>query len=279
MMEYVNPLHMITHKDLSSAGGKGANLGEMINAGLPVPNGFVVLTSAYRDFVKANNLQERIDSIVKDIRADDVTALQNAFKTINDLFEQCPIPEKITSEIVSFYNQLKGVVVVRSSAAAEDLPGISFAGQYSTYLNVQGTDEVLKAVRYCWASLWNARAVSYRLKKGIPLNVPFAVIVQQFIDGEKSGILFTANPVNGRRDQVVINASWGLGESIVVGTVSPDQWVINKAGTIVETTISQKERICAGQNQGEPKNLLSSRNKKKSCCSFSQKRSAKRDAT
>ena len=240
---------MITHKDLSSAGGKGTNLGEMINAGLPVPDGFVVLTSAYRDFIKANNLQKRIDSIIKDVRADDVTALQNAFETINNLFEQCPIPEKITSEILAFYNQLKGAVVVRSSAAAEDLPDTSFAGQYSTYLNVQGADGVLKAVRHCWASLWNARAVSYRLKQKIPLHVPFAVIVQHFVDGEKSGIVFTANPVNGRRDHIVINASWGLGESIVSGTVSPDQWVINKAG-IVEKTISQKEVMTVSKKGG-----------------------------
>jgi pyruvate,water dikinase len=249
MMEYVNPLHTITCKDLFSGGGKGCNLGEMINAGLPVPDGFVVLTSAYHDFVKKNNLQKEIDSIVKDIRADDVTALQNAFETINDLFDTCPIPEEITSEIVSLYNQLKGAVVVRSSAAAEDLPGTSFAGQYSTYLNVQGADNVLKAVKRCWASLWNARAVSYRLKQGIPLDVPFAVIVQHFIDGEKSGIVFTANPVNGRRDQVMINASWGLGESIVSGTVSPDQWVVDKAG-IVETTISHKEVMTVPKREG-----------------------------
>jgi phosphohistidine swiveling domain-containing protein len=249
MMVYVNPLHTIACKDLFSAGGKGANLGEMINAGLPVPDGFVVLTSAYRDFVKKNNLQKRIDRVVKGIRADDVTALENAFKTINDLFDKCPIPKEITSEIVTLYNHLKGPVVVRSSAAAEDLPGTSFAGQYSTYLNVQGADEVLKAVRCCWASLWNARAVSYRLKQKIPLDVPFAVIVQHFIDGEKSGIVFTANPVNGRRDQVMINASWGLGESIVGGTVSPDQWVVDKAG-IVETTISQKEVMTVSKKGG-----------------------------
>jgi pyruvate,water dikinase len=248
-MEYVKPLHTITCKDLFLAGGKGCNLGEMIKAGLPVPDGFVVLTSAYRDFVEKNNLQKEIDSIVKDVRADDVITLENAFKTIYNLFDRCPIPEEITSEIVSFYHQLKGAVVVRSSAAAEDLPGISFAGQYTTYLNVQGADNVLKAVKRCWASLWNARAVSYRLKQKIPLDVPFAVIVQQFIDGEKSGIVFTANPVNGRRDHILINASWGLGESIVGGTVSPDQWVVDESG-IVETTISHKEVMTVSKKGG-----------------------------
>lgn len=250
-MTYVKALHDITRKDFSSAGGKGANLGEMMKAGLPVPDGFVVLTAGYRDFVEANALQKEIDKMVKNLRADDMKALQEASETISELFEQNPIPDEISSEITSLYNQLGGSsVAVRSSATAEDLPGTSFAGQYNTYLNVSGPDEVLKAVQRCWASLWNARAVSYRLKQGIPLDITFAVVVQELIDGEKSGILFTANPVTGRRDQLVINASWGLGESIVGGTVSPDQWIVNESGSIVETTLSKKETMTVREKGG-----------------------------
>lgn len=248
---YVKSLQNVSQEDFSSAGGKGANLGEMIRAGLPVPHGFVVLTSAYHDFVETNRLQEEIDQIVEHLRADDMTALQEASEAINELFEQSIIPDTIVSEITSMYEQLEGEpVAVRSSATAEDLPGTSFAGQYNTYLNVTGPDEVCKAVRRCWASLWNARAISYRLTQGIPHNVAFAVIVQEFIDGEKAGILFTANPVNGRRDQMVINASWGLGEAIVSGTVSPDQWVVEKSGTIVETHISKKEVMTVRKKGG-----------------------------
>ncbi|KYK34472.1 MAG: hypothetical protein AYK19_12105 [Theionarchaea archaeon DG-70-1] len=248
---YVKSLQNVSQEDFTSAGGKGANLGEMIQAGLPVPHGFVVLTSAYHDFVKTNRLQEEIDQIVEHLRADDMTALQEASEAITELFEQSIIPDTIVSEITSLYEQLEGEpVAVRSSATAEDLPGTSFAGQYNTYLNVTGPDDVCKAVRRCWASLWNARAISYRLTQGIPHDVAFAVIVQEFIDGEKAGILFTANPVNGRRDQMVINASWGLGEAIVSGTVSPDQWVVEKSGTIAETHISKKEVMTVRKKGG-----------------------------
>lgn len=250
MNVYVKSLQEITHKEFSSAGGKGANLGEMIQAELPVPPGFVVLTSAYREFVQANDLQKEIDAITDSLYADDIASLQKASHTIAELFEQKSIPDTIGSEIILLYSQLEGPVAVRSSATAEDLPGTSFAGQYNTYLNVTGPDEVCQAVKRCWASLWNARAVSYRLTQGIPLDIGFAVIVQQFIDGEKAGIVFTANPVNGRRDQIVINASWGLGESIVSGNVSPDQWVVQKSGPIVETTISKKEVMTVRHKRG-----------------------------
>jgi pyruvate,water dikinase len=258
---YVTSLQDITCKDVYSAGGKGANLGEMIHAGLPVPDGVVVLTRAYNEFVKENELQKKIDQITEDINADDMAGLQNASKAIFELFEHSSIPDKIVSEITSMLTQFEGnSVAVRSSATAEDLPGTSFAGQYNTYLNV-GVDDVCLAVKCCWASVWNARAVSYRLNQGIPLDIPFAVVVQECINGEKSGITFTANPVNGRRDQVVINASWGLGESIVSGAVSPDQWVVNKkSGKSVETTISKKKVMTTQKDKGTeliktPKNL------------------------
>ena len=249
-MKYVKLLQDVNQEDFSSAGGKGTNLGEMIRAGLPVPKGFVVLTSAYQDFVKTNNLQDKIKKIVENIRADDMTALQNASEAIDNLFAQSSIPDEVVTEIKSVYNEFNGSVAVRSSATAEDLPGTSFAGQYNTYLNVTGPDNVVQAVRKCWGSLWNARAVSYRLRQQIPLDIHIAVIVQELVNGEKAGILFTANPVTGRRDQVVINASWGLGEAIVSGTVSPDQWVVQKSGDLVETIICRKELMTVQTEKG-----------------------------
>jgi phosphohistidine swiveling domain-containing protein len=252
MTQYIKSLHNIGQEDFPLAGGKGANLGEMIQAGLHIPPGFVILTSAYHDFVERNDLQKDIDTITHSLRADDMVALEEASTTIYNLFEKKTIPEEIYSEIAASYSQLKKSVVVRSSATAEDLPGISFAGQYNTYLNITMADEVCQAVRRCWASLWNARAISYRLNQGIPHeNLKIAVIVQEFINGEKAGILFTANPLNGRRDQMVINASWGLGEAIVGGQVSPDQWIIQKESyTPVETHISRKDVMTKSIEEG-----------------------------
>ncbi len=251
-MSHCKLLEDMREEDFSSAGGKGANLGEMIRAGLPVPPGFVVLTSAYQDFVETNDLQEKIDKITENLRADDMTALQKASKEIYELFEQNTIPDAVISEISAFYKKQGRLVAVRSSATAEDLPGMSFAGQHSTYLNVAGSHEVCQAVLKCWASLWNARAISYRLKQGIPQDdLAIAVVVQQFVDGEKAGILFTAHPVSGRRDQMVINASWGLGEAVVGGAVSPDQWVVQKeSGAILETHIAAKEVMTVRTEEG-----------------------------
>ncbi|KUO51173.1 MAG: hypothetical protein APF76_16920 [Desulfitibacter sp. BRH_c19] len=252
-LNYVKSLKDITRRDFENVGGKGANLGEMIQAGLPVPEGFVVQTSAYRDFIKESNLNERINSLVTNLEANDIEVLENVSEMINKLFQDCSIPKRILDEINAVYENLYGIpVAIRSSATAEDLPGTSFAGQYDTFLNITGIDNVYVAIKKCWASLWNARALSYRLKYNVPNDeLAHGVVVQKLVSGEKSGILFTANPLNDRRDQMLINASRGLGEAIVGGEVTPDQWTIKSAtGSIEEVRISIKEFMTVKEDGG-----------------------------
>ncbi len=252
-LRFIKGLEEITKNDLYLAGGKGANLGEMIHAGLPVPEGFVLLTNSYEKFVETNGLKIKIENLLKKIDNDDFKSVEEASVKIHSLFENGDIPQDIIEALDFAYGFLgNSAVAVRSSATAEDLPGSSFAGQYDTYLNIKGKKELYKYMKKCWASLWNSRALAYRLKHNIDnKDLGHGVVVQRLIDAEKSGILFTANPVNGRRDQMLLNSSWGLGEAIVGGEVSPDQWIINKnKGIIVEKKIAKKEIMAARKENG-----------------------------
>ena len=185
--------------DLDTVGGKGMSLARMLGAGLPVPGGFHITTEAYRSFVSANALQERILSALAGVEASDPAGLEAASQTIAAWFAEGPIPEALAAEIASAYAAMRNApVAVRSSATAEDLPGASFAGQQETYLNITGQAEVLAAVKKCWASLWTARAMAYRLKNAISQEtVALAVVVQELAAADAAGILFTANPLNG----------------------------------------------------------------------------------
>lgn len=229
---------------LAVVGGKGANLSRLTRAGFPVPPGFLITTGAYRAFVQANDLQAQIVALASE-RAN---TSEDRSAAIRGLFEQGRIPLEVAATIQSAYAELlhtSGVsrpVAVRSSATAEDLPGASFAGQQDTYLNVRGEQAVLDAVQRCWASLWTARALEYRTRQGIdPSTVSLAVVVQVMVPAKASGILFTANPINGSRDEIVLDAAWGLGEAIVGGLVTPDHIVADKAsGAIRQIAISDK---------------------------------------
>ena len=250
---YTMLLDQITKEDFLLVGGKGANLGEMIRAGLPVPGGFVLLTHAYRQFIEANQLGQCINRFLEEIDHDNLLELEQTAEKIQALFEDSVIPEDILEEIDKAYEIIGNAeVAVRSSATAEDLPGTSFAGQYNTYLNVKGRDELYKYVKKCWASLWNYRALSYRIRQNIGNHdLAHGVIVQAMVNAEKSGILFTANPVNGRRDQMLLNASWGLGEAVVGGEVTPDQWVLDKtAKGVVQERIAKKEIMTVRKEKG-----------------------------
>ena len=233
-MSYTIPFSQLNKTGIPAAGGKGANLGEMTTAGFPVPAGFVLTTGAYDAFVQAHGLQQQIVGLAHTVSADDPRSSEVASEKIRALFAQGVIADDVASEITTAYGQLTQIdgnaVAVRSSATAEDLPTASFAGQQDTYLNIQGDDALLNAVKQCWASLWTARAMSYRMRQNIdPATVSLAVVVQLLIPADAAGILFTANPVNGRRDQVLINATWGLGEAIVSGQVTPDTAVVDKS--------------------------------------------------
>lgn len=230
---------------LDLVGGKGASLARLSSAGLPVPGGFNVTTIAYREFVSANNLQSNILAALAQVDAAKPATLEGTSRHIRALLCRAPMPQAIANAIVEAYTELPGqnpAVAVRSSATAEDWPEASFAGQQETYLNVAGADAVLEATQKCWASLWTARAIGYRARQGIaPESVALAVVIQLLVPAEAAGILFTAHPVTGARDQVVINAAWGLGESIVGGTVTPDTLIVHKVtGRVVERHIADK---------------------------------------
>jgi pyruvate,water dikinase len=231
--------------DLASAGGKAASLARLVEAGLPVPDGFIVGTDAYRSFVQANDLQAIIDAAVSEIDGRDPKRLDQASEAIRIAFAQATMPQDIAAAIAAAYARLAGEsssVAVRSSATAEDLPDLSFAGQQETYLNIRGESAVLAAVQRCWASLWTPRAIGYRAQHAVPTDgVAMAVVVQGLIPAESAGILFTANPITGDRDQAVINASWGLGEAIVGGLVTPDTVIVNKKdGSVVSRETANK---------------------------------------
>jgi len=217
---------------LDMVGGKGSSLARMVNAGLPVPAGFLVTTDAYWHFVTENNLQAGIKKALRSVDSTDPAALELASRTITKLFVDGTIPVKVAEAIVQTYTELPSetpAVAVRSSATAEDLPEASFAGQQETFLNIRGAEAVLEATRKCWASLWTARAIGYRARQNIPPErVALAVVIQLLVAADAAGILFTANPLNGRRDQMLVNASWGLGEAVVGGQVTPDTITIDK---------------------------------------------------
>lgn len=217
---------------LVDAGGKGASLTRLIQAGLPVPGGFIITTGAYRRFVQENGLHEQIQNTLDQFDLENPSTLEEASKTIQQLFLNGQIPTEIVEEIESCYLSFptsNQAVAVRSSATAEDLPDASFAGQQDTYLNIRGIQSVLEAVKNCWTSLWTARAIGYRSRKKIDQkNVALAVVLQTMLSADAAGILFTANPMNGNKGQIVISASWGLGEAVVSGQVTPDTIIVQK---------------------------------------------------
>ncbi len=258
-MQYIISLDQLNRTDLPTAGGKGANLGAMIQAGLPVPPGFCVTTAAYNAFVRANRLEEAIQARAAACPPDDPAALEAASAEIRRMFERGSLPEEMAADIRAAYRSLQGEegalpVAVRSSATAEDLPDLSFAGQQDTYLNIIGEAALLDAVKRCWASLWTARAIGYRARNQIdPAEVALAVVVQQMVPSEVSGVLFTANPLTGKRAETVIDATLGLGEALVSGMVEPDHYITEDSGAgeaITHKTLGQKAVAVVGVEGG-----------------------------
>lgn len=238
---------------LENVGGKGMSLTRMINAGLPVPDGFHVTTEAYRRFVAANGIQERILRALEAADAADTAALERVSQTICEFFAAGSIPQDIAEAVTGAYARLNDApVAVRSSATAEDLPGASFAGQQETYLNIRGKAAVLEAVKKCWASLWTARAIAYRIKNDIDQGtVALAVVVQELVFADAAGIMFTVNPVSGSRSEVFINAAWGLGEAVVSGAVTPDTTIVDKTKwRIVRREVAEKQVMTVRTEHG-----------------------------
>ena len=243
------------HDSLDVVGGKGRSLSRMARAGFDVPGGFHVTTGAYRRFVADNDLAAKITELARPELKNGVVSFERASKDIQALFAAREMAAEVADAVRVAYAALPDApaVAVRSSATAEDLPDLSFAGQQETYLNVTGADAVVAAVRKCWASLWTAQAIAYRHQNGIDQDaVAMAVVVQVMVPSDVSGILFTANPATGARDEMIVNASFGLGEAVVGGLVTADTYVVDR-GTFAakETTLGAKDRmIVADGEQG-----------------------------
>lgn len=242
-------LEDVRNTDIPIVGGKGASLGEMINAELPVPRGFVVTAQAFRDFIEKTGIMDRLFEGLK-VNVDDARALDRAAQDAKKLIVSTPMPVDIEKAICNYYAELckregeEVYVAVRSSATAEDLPEASFAGQQETFLNVRGADELVKDVQKCWASLYGARAIYYRVEQKFPHEqVSIAVVVQKMVDAEEAGVMFTNHMTTGE-DVTIIEAAWGLGESVVSGAVSPDTYIIdNKTFDIRQKKIATKQTM------------------------------------
>jgi len=250
--KYIRWFSEVNRNDIPLVGGKGANLGELTQNGVAVPPGFCVIAGAYRDFIRISGLNASIENIIRNIDFENTDDLSEKCGEIRKLIMEAPFPKEIEKEVKKAYAQLAqktGLenvqVAVRSSATAEDLPDASFAGQQDTYLHIRGAEEVLKHVQKCWASLWTARATYYREKQDFNhFEVALSAVVQKMVRSEKSGVLFTANPVSNDLNQIMINASWGLGEAVVSGVVTPDEFILEKDHLdVVEKTISEKNTM------------------------------------
>ena len=237
----------ISYEDIPIVGGKGGNLGEMYNLGIPVPNGFVVTTAAYYHFLEVNNLIPQIKELIKNLNPDNPDNLFAVSKKIKSLIKSAPFDKETIEEISQAYKNLGKIpVAVRSSATAEDSADASFAGQQETFLNVLGAKHVLNRIRDCWASLFTPRSIFYRSKKRIDhFKVGVAVPVQKMVQSDVSGIIFTINPVSNDKSQIIIEAIFGLGEYIVQGVVTPDQYIVDKNQweLLQKTHVSQEIKL------------------------------------
>ncbi|MFA5176129.1 MAG: phosphoenolpyruvate synthase [Candidatus Nanoarchaeia archaeon] len=247
----------LSKNDLSIAGGKGCNLGEMFNARFPIPPGFVVTAIAFKHFLQETKLDKKIYPILNKIEIQETAALEKTAKEVQELILDQEMPEDIKNDIIYSYenmdvsselfsavnssalsksalNIIKAgreipFVAVRSSATAEDLPEASFAGQQETFLNIKGKDNLIRAVQRCWASLFTARAIYYRTKNNFPHEkVLIAVVIQKMVDSDSAGVIFTINPTTNAQNEIVIEGAFGLGESVVGGQITPDHYVVNK---------------------------------------------------
>jgi len=259
------------------AGGKGANLSEIYNLKIPVPPGFVVTAQAYDYFIEKTGIKKNIQTLIKEVNCEDTQKLDEISKKIREIIINSEIPSEMQEEILEAYENLnvkkdniqKGTaldilnssseplfVAVRSSATTEDLAEASFAGQQDTYLNIKGNSSLLEHIKKCFASLFTSRAIFYRNKKGFTLEQSsLAVVVQKMIDSDKSGVMFSKNPT-GENENIIIEAVWGLGEGIVSGKITPDNYIVSKELKLIDTKKSEKEiaiRRSSGGNKTEIK--------------------------
>ncbi len=253
-MSHVAFFKDITKNSVPEAGGKGASLGEMANASIPVPPGFVVLAQAFDRFIAETGLKEEIEARLAEVKPEDMNTIEKTSVVLRDVIHDTPMPQDLQTEIAEAFKQLKAeYVAVRSSATAEDSSIASWAGELETYLNTT-EEQVVERVKQCWSSLFTPRAIFYRHEKGlIDSHVSVAVVIQKMVQSEISGIAFTVHPVTEDRDQMIIEAGYGLGEAIVSGQVTPDSYVISKSGMkIMDVYIGgQTKKLVQAKKQDE----------------------------
>lgn len=276
MSKYIKKFNELTKKDTAIAGGKGASLGEMTKVGIPVPPGFVVSACAFEKFLEESDLGVKIEAILQKVKPNDINSVEKASEKIRDLIRDEKFPKDIAEEIEEEYKKLskphpspprfaeskriigkeKGILVaVRSSATAEDSLIASWAGELESYLNVNQKN-LLESVKKCWSSLFTPRAIFYRFeKKMYDQKVSVAVVIQKMIQSEVSGICFTVHPVTEDRNQMVIEAGWGLGEAIVGGMITPDTYVINKKKGIIEDKNISDQNIMISKDENKTKKV------------------------
>ena len=226
------------------AGGKGASLGEMFNANIPVPDGFVVLATTFEYFLKETKLEEDIEAILKTVNHKEIHTVERASEKIQELIKTVEMPEDIVAEVLACFDLLGSeFVAVRSSATAEDGADHAWAGQLDSYLNVT-RQTVIEKVQHCFASLFTPRAIFYRFEKGLHASkISVAVVIQAMVNAEKSGIAFSVHPVTEDRNQLIIEAGYGLGEAIVSGQITPDSYVVEKDSLkIVDVVVGEQSR-------------------------------------
>jgi pyruvate,water dikinase len=244
-MSYVAWASDTSEDALEQIGGKGANLAEMMSVGLPVPTAFFVTSQAFATFLDEAGIRKKITSILDDVDVDDQAALEDAAERVQELVMAREVPTSIRSDIEDAYARLgedgDASVAIRSSATAEDLPEASFAGQQETFLHVAGSEGTVDRVQACWASLYTPRAIYYRVKNDFPHDqVRMGVVVQRMVEADRAGVLFTRHPTTGD-DRIIVEAAWGLGEGVVSGRVSPDNYVLTREGNPAEVTVATKD--------------------------------------
>ncbi len=275
-MDYILNFELLDKGSLQMVGGKNASLGEMIKAGIRVPPGFAVTTDSYLGFITGTGIKDAIFKILSNLAPDDVEDLNKTSAEIQELINNASMPVKVQKAIGEGYSLLcekcsveNVPAAVRSSATAEDLPTASFAGQQDTYLWVKGEEKIINGVQKCWASLFTPRAIDYRNKKDFPHEkVLISVGVQKMVNSRTAGVLFTINPTDGDPSKVVIEGNWGLGETVVSGSVNPDKFVVDKV--VMETsekTISAKHIECIfDPDKGEVIDAEIETDRQKQCC-------------
>jgi pyruvate, water dikinase len=263
----IKDIKQLNRDDVDIAGGKGASLGEMINGGISVPPGFVILASTFDQFLAETDIQVEIEAAISEVKHNDINSVEKASVKIRDIIHDSVIPKDIAEEIIKEFEKLGAeLVAVRSSATAEDSEAASWAGELDSFLNVT-KDNLLESVKKCWSSLFTPRAIFYRYEKNLQDQaISVAVVVQKMAQSEVSGITFTVHPVTEDKNQMIIEAGFGLGEAIVGGMITPDTYVIDKTDfSLIDINISKQEKqiIRTKEGAGEAKVKIDDQEKQK----------------